>query len=34
VLRLYTPLGRTCYFGDSDLMSRVVPIPVAYGEGQ
>src|SRR5579864_7201480 len=29
VMRLYTPLGRTCYFGDSDPMPNLVPITVA-----
>ena len=32
-MKLYTPLGRTCYFGDSDLMSNLVPITVAHGDG-
>jgi len=32
-MKLYTPLGRACYFGDSDLMSNLVPITVAHGDG-
>ena len=32
-MKLYTPLGRACYFGDSDVMSNLVPITVAHGDG-
>jgi hypothetical protein len=28
-MKLYTPLGRPCYFGDSGLMSNLVPTKVA-----
>jgi len=29
VMKLYTPLGHTCYFGDSGFMSNLVPITAA-----
>ena len=32
-MKLYTPVTRACYFGDSDLMSNLVPITVAYDDG-
>jgi len=32
-MKLYTPLSHACYFGDSDLMSSLLPITVAHGDG-
>lgn len=32
-MKLYTPLSHACYFGDSDLMSSLVPITIAHGGG-